>query len=65
MSIEYAQEYSNHFFHKRIQYRYDKEDILLNFKRLIAFSVLWIVYVGVTSFIKKPPIRNEADDRQK
>ncbi|TDO26289.1 hypothetical protein [Sediminibacterium goheungense] len=64
MSIEYAQEYSNQFFRKRIHGRYDKEDILSNLKGLIAFSVLWIVYVGVVSFIKKPSIRNEADDRQ-
>lgn len=53
MSIEYAQEYSNQFFRKRIHGRYDKEDILSNLKGLIAFSGLWVVYVGVTSFTTK------------
>lgn len=64
MSIEYAQEYSNQFFRKRIHGRYDKEDILSNLKGLIAFSVLWIVYVGVTFFIKRPIMQNEADDSE-
>lgn len=62
MSIEYAQEYSNQFFRKRIHGRYDKEDILSNLKGLIAFSVLWIVYVVVTFFAKRPTIDNEADN---
>ncbi len=64
MSIEYAQEYSNQFFRKRIHGRYDKEDILSNLKGLIAFSVLWIVYVGVTFFTKRPAMHNEADNSQ-
>ncbi len=62
MSIEYAQEYSNQFFRKRIHGRYDKEDVLSNLKGLIAFSVVWIVYVGVTFFIKRPTMHNEADN---
>jgi hypothetical protein len=64
MSIEYAQEYSNQFFRKRIHGRYDKEDILSNLKGLIAFSVLWIVYVGVTFFAKRPTMHNEADNTE-
>jgi len=62
MSIEYAQEYSNQFFRKRIHGRYDKEDVLSNLKGLIAFSVLWVVYVGVTVFTKRPTMHNEAND---
>jgi hypothetical protein len=44
MAIEYAQEYSNKLFHKRIHGRYDVEDIRANFKGLVLFSVLWIMY---------------------
>ncbi|HCL05199.1 MAG TPA: hypothetical protein DHW64_04200 [Chitinophagaceae bacterium] len=61
MSIEYAQEYSNQFFRKRIHGRYDKEDVLSNLKGLIAFSVVWIVYVGLTFFAKRPTWQKEAD----
>lgn len=55
VSIEYAQAHSNKFFQVRIHGRYDKEDVLANLKGIIAFSVLWIVYVGFSFFIKKPP----------
>jgi hypothetical protein len=64
MSIEYAQEYSNQFFRKRIHGRYDKEDVLSNLKGLIAFSVLWIIYVGVASFIKRPAMHKKADNSE-
>ena len=43
MAIEYAQQYSNRFFHKRIHGRFDPEDIQSNLNGLIAFSVLWFV----------------------
>ena len=59
MSIEYAQEYSNQFFRKRIHGRYDKEDVLSNLKGLIAFSVVWVIYVGVVFFIKKSGMQQE------
>jgi hypothetical protein len=62
MSIEYAQEYSNQFFRKRIHGRYDKEDVLSNLKGLIAFSVVWIVYVGFTFFTKRPAMHKKADN---
>lgn len=62
MSIEYAQEYSNQFFRKRIHGRYDKEDILSNLKGLIAFSVVWVIYVWITSFIKRFIIQKEVDN---
>lgn len=65
MCIEYAQEYSNQFFRKRIHGRYDKEDVLSNLKGLIAFSVVWVIYAGVTFFIKKPAMQKEADNRKK
>lgn len=64
MSIEYAQEYSNQFFRKRIHGRYDKEDILSNLKGLIAFSGLWIIYVGVTFFAKKTTTRKEVGNSE-
>ena len=44
-AIEYAQEYSNTFFHKRIHGRYDVEDIQSNLKGLVLFSVFWILLV--------------------
>ncbi len=61
MSIEYAQEYSNQFFRKRIHGRYDKEDVLSNLKGLITFSVVWVIYVGIAFFIKKPAMQQETD----
>lgn len=64
MSIEYAQEYSNQFFRKRIHGRYDKEDILSNLKGLVAFSVLWIVYVGITFFTKRSTMHNEVGNSE-
>ena len=51
VSIEHAQEYSNHFFHARIHGRYDPEDVKYNLKGLIAFSVLWVCYrLGLTVY---------------
>jgi len=47
MAIEYAQEYSNKFFRKRIHGRYDVEDIQANLKGLVLFSMVWIVLVGI------------------
>ncbi len=44
VAIEYAQEYSNTFFHKRIHGRYDIEDIQFNLKGLVIYSVLWVIY---------------------
>ena len=53
MSIEYAQEYSNRFFHARIHGRYDPEDIQYNLRGLIAYSVLWICYrIGIAVYSK-------------
>ena len=51
--IEYAKEYSNKFFRKRIHGRYDIEDIQSNLKGLIAFSILWIVYVVILFVYKR------------
>lgn len=57
VAIEYAQEYSNKFFHKRIHGRYDVEDIQYNLKGLIAFSILWIVYVACWFVYKKATLK--------
>ena len=43
MAIEYAQEYSNKFFHKKIHGRYDIEDIQANLKGLVLFSIFWML----------------------
>ena len=45
ISIEYAQEYSNRFFRVRIHGRYDPEEVKYNLRGLIAFSVLWVLYI--------------------
>ncbi|NRT16852.1 hypothetical protein HNP99_003226 [Flavobacterium sp. 28A] len=40
--IEFAQEYSNKFFHKRIHGRFDLEDIKANIRGIVAFSIIWL-----------------------
>ena len=52
IAIEFAQEYSNKFLHKRIHGRFDIEDIQFNFRGLIFFSILWITY-NVILFVNK------------
>lgn len=47
IAIEYAQDYSNKFFHKRIHGRFDPEDVQANLKGLLFFSAVWIVYTAV------------------
>jgi len=47
VAIEYAQEYSNKFFHKRIHGRYDIEDIRANLSGLVLFSIFWILLVVI------------------
>jgi hypothetical protein len=55
--IEYAQAYSNQFFHKRIHGRYDPEDVAANLNGLLAFSLLWLVYVALSFMHKKMTVR--------
>lgn len=45
VAIEYAQEFSNKFFHNRIHGRYDIEDIKYNLYGLVLFSIVWAVYI--------------------
>ena len=45
--IEYAQEYSNTFFHRRIHGNADPEDMYANLKGIMAFSALWLCYVVI------------------
>jgi hypothetical protein len=63
ISIEYAQEYSNHFLHARIHGRYDPEDVKYNLRGLIAYSVLWVTYIlALTAYKKltfKPATNNQ------
>ena len=40
--IEVAQEFSNHFFERRIHGNFDIEDIIYNFRGLLTFSIIWI-----------------------
>jgi VanZ family protein len=44
IAIEFAQEYSNKLFHTRIHGRFDIEDVAANFKGLLIFSGIWVLY---------------------
>ena len=62
ISIEYAQEYSNKFFHVRIHGRYDPEDVKYNLRGLIAYSVLWVVYRLVLTAYNKLNFKEAANN---
>lgn len=47
IGIEYAQQYSNTFLHKKIHGNADPEDIHANLQGIVAFSVLWLSYVTI------------------
>ena len=53
VAIEYGQDYSNRFFHKRIHGRFDPEDVRANLNGLIAFSLLWFLYTGIALAYRK------------
>ena len=57
-AIEYAQAYSNKFFRSRIHGRFDPEDVQWNLKGLIAFSVLWLICMGVMLAYNKATLKN-------
>ena len=61
-AIEYAQAYSNKFFHVRIHGRYDPEDVRSNLKGLIAFSVLWIIGVAFIFVYNKATGKSSANN---
>lgn len=61
VSIEYAQEYSNKFFAKRIHGRFDKADVQANLKGLIAFSVVWFIYLGFSFLTKKQQVSKRTE----
>ena len=64
ISIEYAQAYSNKFFHVKIHGRYDPEDVKSNIKGLAAFSICWIVYMFVTFIYNSVKFKKEPDKRE-
>jgi len=61
ISIEYAQAYSNNFFHARIHGRYDPGDVQSNLKGLIAFSICWIIYVVLLFVYNKATFKEVAN----
>jgi hypothetical protein len=61
MAIEYAQEYSNTFLHKKIHGRYDPEDIRYNLKGLMAFSALWFIVVAVLFVYNKTKLQKSGN----
>lgn len=58
IAIELAQGYSNKFFHKKIHGRFDPQDIQSNLKGLIAFSILWIVFLVLEVVYKRWNTKN-------
>lgn len=42
--IEYFQQYSNRFFHKRVHGNFDIQDIKYNMIGLLLFSLIWIKF---------------------
>lgn len=53
VGIEFAQEFSNKFLHKKIHGRFDIEDIHANLNGLILFTLIWIVYFFFTKISKE------------
>jgi hypothetical protein len=64
VAIEYAQEYSNKLFHKRIHGRYDVEDLQSNLKGLIACSVIWIICVGIWYAYQKATVSKAVNNAE-
>lgn len=62
VAIEYAQQYSNTFLHKKIHGNADPEDIHANLQGLIIFSVLWIAYVITVVVFRLLKPKPAADD---
>ena len=48
IAIEYAQQYSNTYLHKRIHGNADPEDVAANLQGLIYFSAVWIIIVAIS-----------------
>ncbi len=63
VSIEYAQEYSNKLLHVKIHGRYDPEDVRSNLKGLIAFSILWVIYVSVSFVYNKVTFKETVNNK--
>jgi len=68
IGIEYAQQYSNTFLHKKIHGNFDPEDIHANLQGLIAFSALWLFYAAVmflwNTMKRKDPADNAPSVKQ-
>ena len=60
ITIEYAQEYSNKLFHKKIHGRFDIEDVHANLKGLVMFSIVWILHMSILFAYNKLKHRNRA-----
>ena len=64
ISIEYAQAYSNKFFHVKIHGRYDPEDVKSNIKDLVAFSICWMVCMVVKYMHNSVKFKEVANKRE-
>jgi hypothetical protein len=52
IGIEFAQENYNKVFHVRIHGRFDPEDVKANLRGLIAFSILWAIWMLVRLMLR-------------
>ncbi|MDN3657880.1 hypothetical protein QWZ08_19665 [Ferruginibacter paludis] len=57
IGVEYAQEYSNKLLHVKIHGRFDPEDVQSNLKGLIAFSIVWLVYIVLLFMYNKAIVK--------
>ena len=64
VAIEYAQQYSNTYFHSKIHGNVDPEDIRSNLEGLIAFSALWVSCVMVMFLYKKVLVKEPVSSEQ-
>ncbi|HVG15567.1 MAG TPA: hypothetical protein VM935_11420 [Chitinophagaceae bacterium] len=53
MIIEFGQAYSNRFFRTRIHGRFDPQDLQANLNGLLAFSLLWLLWMIAKTLYKK------------
>jgi hypothetical protein len=61
VGIEYAQEYSNHLVRHPFHGRFDPEDVKYNIKGLLAFSVVWVLYLLFAWLFRAPQKNQECD----
>jgi hypothetical protein len=62
VGIEYAQQYSNTYLHKKIHGNFDPEDIRANLQGLVYFSAVWLCYAAAMFLWKMMKGKDAADN---